>query len=54
MIGNPELKEVDFAACCKTCKFKGLKETKDPCNDCLEVAMREGTSVPEKWEEDKK
>lgn len=50
--GNPELKEVDFRYC-QSCKFRDLSQGLDPCNDCLEVGMREGTSKPEKWEEAK-
>ena len=28
-------KEVYFDQYCKSCKHRGLKESKDPCNDCL-------------------
>ena len=51
MTGNSEFKEVDFKTYCATCKHKGLEETKDPCNECLETGMREGTFKPEKWED---
>ena len=30
-----EEKEVYFDQYCKSCKCHGLKESKDPCNDCL-------------------
>ena len=30
-----EEKEVYFDQYCKSCKHNGLKESKDPCNDCL-------------------
>lgn len=48
--GHAELKEVQFDIYCKRCKYRDYKEAQDPCNDCLEVAMREGTHVPEYWE----
>lgn len=30
-----EEKEVYFDQYCKSCKYHGLEESKDPCNDCL-------------------
>lgn len=30
-----EEKEVYFDQYCKSCKHHSLKESKDPCNDCL-------------------
>ena len=30
-----EEKEVYFVQYCKSCKYHGLEESKDPCNDCL-------------------
>ena len=47
-------KEVAFALYCPTCKNKELEGFKSPCNECLEVPMRDGTSKPEKYEEEKK
>lgn len=47
------LKEVAFAMYCKRCKNHDLEGFKSPCNECLEVPMREGTSKPEKYEERK-
>ena len=29
-----EEKEVYFDQYCKSCKYHGLEESKDPCNDC--------------------
>ena len=46
-------KEVAFALYCPRCKCKELEGFKPPCNECLEVPMRAGTSKPEKFEEDK-
>ena len=43
-------KEVNFALYCKTCEHKDLEGFKSPCNECMEVPMREGTSKPEKYE----
>jgi hypothetical protein len=43
-------KEVNFALYCKTCEHKDLEGFKSPCNECLEVPVREGTSKPEKYE----
>ena len=47
------LKEVAFTKYCAKCTNKELDETKSPCNECLETPMREGTEVPERYEEDK-
>jgi len=46
-------KEVAFALYCPRCVNKDLEGFKSPCNECLEVSMRPGTSKPEKFEEDK-
>lgn len=46
-------KDVLFNKYCKTCKHKDLEEVKDPCNECLEYGMREGTEKPLYFEEDK-
>lgn len=51
MVTNSEFKEVDFKTYCKKCKYRDIKEKMDPCNDCLEVGMREGTNKPEHFEE---
>ncbi len=44
-------KEVDFEKYCKICKHEKLDEYKDPCNECLESGMNEGTEKPVLWEE---
>ena len=41
-----QLKEVRFDMYCRRCKNKTLDETKDPCNECLEVAYRVQTAEP--------
>lgn len=48
---NNNLKEVAFALYCGKCENKDLEGYKSPCNECLEVPMREGTSVPEYYVE---
>ena len=40
------MKEVRFDRYCKLCKYKDLEEAKDPCNECLDTGMREGTCKP--------
>ncbi len=49
-MGDSELKEVRFDIYCKSCKHRDLHEKQRPCNECLEVGMREGTAKPEYWE----
>lgn len=46
-----QYKFVDFKKYCKLCKHEKKDEKLDPCNECLEVGMREGTSKPEYYEE---
>ncbi len=47
------LREVRFDNYCKTCKHEKLDEHKDPCNECLESGMNDGTDKPVLWEEKK-
>ena len=49
-MGDSELKEVDFKTNCGNCKHAKKPAYMDPCNECLEVGMREGTNKPEFWE----
>ena len=44
---------VEFEKYCKDCKDGPLDEVKDPCNECLEYGMREGTRVPLYFEKKK-
>lgn len=44
------MKFVDFETYCKTCEHKNKKESRDPCNECLDICAREGSSKPERWE----
>lgn len=44
-------KEVEFAKYCETCKHKSLKESEDPCYDCLHEPVNLNSRKPIKWEE---
>ena len=44
---------VDFKYC-EICKHKDVKETEDPCNECLESPMNLYSHKPVKWEEKEK
>ena len=43
--------EVNFHKYCARCKYRRLEEVQSPCNECLEVGMREGTRQPECFKE---
>lgn len=45
------LKEVNFKKYCDICKHRKKLEFEDPCNECLEVGMRDETEKPEYFEE---
>lgn len=44
-------KEVRFDKYCKKCKHHDVKEYEDPCNECLESGMNEGSEKPVKFVE---
>lgn len=46
--------EVYFEKYCKTCKYKKLKETLDPCNECLEECVNINSHKPVYWEDKEK
>jgi hypothetical protein len=50
---NTQYKFVDFKKYCKLCKHEKKNDYQDPCNECLEVAAREGSEKPEYFEEKK-
>jgi hypothetical protein len=50
-VSMDEFLEVDFKTYCAKCKYRDKKEFEDPCNECMEVGMREQTRVPEKYVE---
>lgn len=41
-----EYREVEFYIFCPKCEHEDLEEKFDPCNECLEYGMREGTRKP--------
>ena len=45
-------KFVAFEKYCNKCKYCKVKEEDMPCTECLEVGAREGTEVPDRFEED--
>lgn len=42
---------VDFETYCKTCKYKNVKEKRDPCNICLDIPARYNSKIPEYYKE---
>ncbi len=44
-------KEVYFDQYCKNCKYKDLKESDDPCDECLNEPVNLYSHKPVKWEE---
>ena len=49
------LKEVYYHQYCKSCKHKDLKNTEEPCDECLSEPTNNYSHKPIKWEErDKK
>lgn len=53
-MGDSNLKEINFVEYCRTCKYRDKKDYEPPCDECLEVGMRKGTCVPERWDGNKK
>lgn len=45
-----EEKEVYFDQYCKSCKYHGLEESKDPCNDCLAEPSNTNSHKPMNYE----
>lgn len=45
-----EKKEVYFDQYCKSCKYHGLEESKDPCNDCLAEPSNTNSHKPMNYE----
>lgn len=48
-----EEKEVYFDQYCKSCKYHGLEESKDPCNDCLAEPGNTNSHKPMNYESKK-
>ncbi len=50
MSGTNNTKFVDFLTYCETCKHKNLKESEEPCDECLENPVNFDSHKPVKWE----
>lgn len=46
-----ELREVRFDIYCKTCASEKVKETDDPCNECLSNPSNFNSEKPVNWKE---
>ena len=44
-------KEVYFNQYCKTCKYKNLKESEEPCDECLSNPINEYSHKPINYKE---
>ena len=44
-------KEVDFHEYCRKCKYQGVKEVDDPCNECLTQGWNIDSRMPIRYEE---
>ena len=44
-------KEVDFRVYCPKCQHYPLKETEEPCNECLEQGFNYGSKKPINYKE---
>ena len=53
-MGRNDTQFIDFFKYCATCKYKDTDEIDDPCNECLDIGAKEGSGIPEKYEEAKK
>ena len=47
-------KEVYFDEYCKTCEYCDLKETEDPCFECLVEHINSNSHKPVNWKEKNK
>lgn len=47
-----EYKEVNFAEYCRNCKYADIEDTKNPCNNCLDIPARQFSHVPEYYKAD--
>lgn len=48
---DEQYKEVYFHNYCKDCKHKDVKDTDEPCNECLSEPINLYSHKPIKWEE---
>ena len=49
-MGEDDFKEVRFDRFCYRCKHSKKDGHEDPCNECLEFGMREGSEEPTNFE----
>ena len=49
-----DYKEVYFNEYCKTCKYLGIDDVKDPCNECLSEPVNLHSHKPVYYEADEK
>ena len=47
-------KEVYFNQYCKTCEYKNLKESEEPCDECLSNPINEYSHKPINYKEKEK
>lgn len=53
-MNDNEMKIVDFAQYCKTCKYKEYREEETPCCDCISEPMNLNSHKPVLYEEAKR
>lgn len=44
-------KEVYFDQYCEKCQYKNLKESEEPCEECLEYPINDASHKPVKFKE---
>ena len=53
-MNDTECRIIDFEKYCKDCKYKKLKDNKDPCNECLDYGANFESEKPVKFIKDEK
>lgn len=49
-----DIRIVNYAVHCKTCRHLDLDGTEEPCNECLAMPVNEHTEKPVNYEEKEK
>ena len=49
---NPHI--VEYDKYCDKCKYKNIKDTEDPCDECLGSPVRESSKRPINWKKSEK
>ena len=44
-------KEVNFFKYCKTCEYKLIPDSEDPCDECLSCPYNEDSHKPVNWKD---